>query len=945
MVKLLQKLVPAIRGLTALPHIRFVVSTLLLMAGCIYVWIQIPQGLYAGTDGRLFKGLIAMQQEFSTPFALNGMNVLQGMGNTFHPMNIWLHPSYLPFHFFGEETAVLISTVISWLALVLATYCLSRCWGLGEGSATVAAQASTLLFYPFQYEFGLGINYLLNPGVAFIAATMFAALGVLSDIGDKFTKNEKPLKEILILALLLLWGVSADPIWWFVHALFFSPFLSIPFFSTPLKGKFLLLLLIALIFMIGQMSGILSYLVSLFSYTARTFAPSEVIGHAPSATLIFSQLSMPLRWQHFFMIAGIFLNLYSAEKSQKNLSIVLLGYSGILIILSCLFILSVTFTAPAPAYIEQACAPFYFVGSISGCSVFLISIKRAWEKNKISNSQIFHPSNWLNNCCLNSAMARLFKYLIYSLSLGLVACYIFYLMPTRKSIYIENADTINVPESFQFLLKDLIVRKNTPFKGYVLIDEAVEYLQGSRKYSLYLWKNNIPTINEYSQLITPFSFLFASRLMAGNQFGGTNGWPIFYINQKIARILCVAVIISGEPLDISDFQLVETITLPTGNLIYVYKTNKKVPLLNPLKWEFMPSLDETYKRIKSSSFDPDEIVLIQEALPENLVKINSISFAINSPGYRVSVRSGGLACVILPVQFTHALEAKMIQGDKVRLFRANGLLTGVMVKGDVEFALESKFSLFNARNRKKDMADLKEMVLGLDARPLPVPSGGDRIDLSAGRKRVVKLLSETKMAQSIKHLIKDFSRIPEYRFKAQGTSCQHFASNSKKYVDNLFLSGFGDAPPWLQEKNGNHSRISMDGSFLGVGWGEIGQLSTGPVRRLDYRHDEGIVLFRVDPQKSYRVKLRYDMHMPQHVANDLTVGFNGVKAEVAETGQEGEFAWTEYLLPKSIAGSCNGWVELLISTRGKTYRPASKRNTPWTGFHLLLNSITVTPEP
>jgi len=71
--------------LLAHPHAKFAISTTLLLFICLMIWIDMPQGLFAGTDGRLYKNLIAAQIQFTKPFSVNAINPFQGMGNQFIP--------------------------------------------------------------------------------------------------------------------------------------------------------------------------------------------------------------------------------------------------------------------------------------------------------------------------------------------------------------------------------------------------------------------------------------------------------------------------------------------------------------------------------------------------------------------------------------------------------------------------------------------------------------------------------------------------------------------------------------------------------------------------------------------------------------------------------------------------------------------------------------------
>ena len=928
-----------------IPHWQFISSTFLLLTLCIYIWIEMPQGLYAGIDGRLYKNLFAMQQQFSMPFVLNGINVLQGMGNQFIPMNVWLHPAYIPFHLFSGDTAALLSAVISLASLILSVYCLAKIWGLGKSSSIITSHLTVLFFFPFQYEYDLGIAYLLNPGVAVIAALVIGLIALISSISNQTSGVQKFSLKILGIFILVAIGILSDPIWFVVNLLFFFPFFLVPFIAGTMRYRLLVLAIFSVIIAGLYILGILQYLSNLFSYTARTYAPSEVIGHTPSAERISSIFLGKSFSLYVFLMMGIFSGAVFGRRLIKALCFTCFTYLLGIFLLGSLYLISETWTLPIPSYAEFAVLPIFLIAAISGWSCLIISLSRSTRSYYQCNSFL---SGYINKIEFNRLIrwSRKGKILLVLFVPVAVIFWIVFVKEMRTGIYIEPNGSIEPPRILIEYLNKNIVADGKKFHGYAAVinnsDESIQKVISIQASILnFLWKNNIPTINEYSQLITPFSHYFFSRTMAGNNFGTTNGIPLAVAKENLLLMLGVSSIISDIPLDLKEFSLANKI-YEKGNLhsFYLYIRNKQFQLLNPTIWEYKPSLKELYERIEKP-FDPRRNVLVQEALPSNLVQVQSSELRIVRGGYEISAETNGQSALILPIQYSHCLRASVFSGRVVKIFRANGIQTGVLIDGPTKFRIDLDLSFFSAQCRTSDINDINEATRGLPKRSVSLDNPGSKINLTEAKESIKRVLSDTKLVQRLNQSITSFSSIPEHRFNPTRLSCQPFAAASNTYLYKSDIHGYGLKPPWLQSTQTSTNVIEMSGQFLGFGWGQLGQLSQGMVRRLDIGHNEGLVLFRVQPGSKYKVRITYSIHLPRKIFEDLTISFNGFKSDSISSGQDGDLAWTEYMLNKQRTDDCNGWIELLISTRGNLYRPRNSETQEWSGFYLLLKNISI----
>ncbi len=68
----------------------------------LWIWTLLPQGLFTGTDGRLYRAMIAQTIALGDIFSTTNINYVQGGFNQALPMNVAFGLSYLPFAIFSR---------------------------------------------------------------------------------------------------------------------------------------------------------------------------------------------------------------------------------------------------------------------------------------------------------------------------------------------------------------------------------------------------------------------------------------------------------------------------------------------------------------------------------------------------------------------------------------------------------------------------------------------------------------------------------------------------------------------------------------------------------------------------------------------------------------------------------------------------------------------------
>jgi hypothetical protein len=79
-------------------------------------------------------------------------------------------------------------------------------------------------------------------------------------------------------------------------------------------------------------------------------------------------------------------------------------------------------------------------------------------------------------------------------------------------------------------------------------------------------------------------------------------------------------------------------------------------------------------------------------------------------GLHVSGRSDGTSLVVLPQQFSNCLRA---DDARVRLVRANLIMTGIIFSGAVDTDISFDYGIFSPGCRRADFADMKQLGIEL----------------------------------------------------------------------------------------------------------------------------------------------------------------------------------------------------------------------------------------
>jgi len=271
----------------------------------------------------------------------------------------------------------------------------------------------------------------------------------------------------------------------------------------------------------------------------------------------------------------------------------------------------------------------------------------------------------------------------------------------------------NQPELRQFLSGSVGLALGRRFNGSVDIPGEAHATTAD------LWIHGIPTANEYSQTVTPQAVYFIHALLKRDvryDLNRLTPWPGESAEalRKTLQLIGVRYVLLATPL--SDPRVLGSlvVTAPRreasgAGLWYVYEIPRpNIGDLSPTDVVVARSGAEIMARIAAPAFDATRQAVLLRGIDEPLDTARDLRLTVIRGGWHVSGRSSGTSLVVLPQQFSNCLRAR---DDRVRLVRANLMLTGLIFSGDLDTDIRFDYGIFSPSCRRADLADMERLAL------------------------------------------------------------------------------------------------------------------------------------------------------------------------------------------------------------------------------------------
>jgi hypothetical protein len=700
-----------------------VVFAFIALAVAEVVLVLTTPGLhYAGPDGKAAQAEILATLEFARPFSITNLNPLQGLGSQMMPMNVWVNPAYWPFAFFDKELASEISGIIAFICYVAACYVMARCVDVPRIPSIIAAQLSIMLFAPAVWPLALMPNFAAIPGQVLVYAPHLVAFGLLTRLSP-----ERPQVWFIAggLLALLFYSLYCDPLWTAVSGLAWIVPFAVATFSAGRRD-----IILARCAVLGGcvavllLSGALEYMYLLSQYTARVQFP-DLLGRPrlPEFTSVVLRSQFGA-WFYRCCVPGWVLGIWLLRGRPRILVLACAVSALSLLAYSVAFLyLPGNWWLPIPIYIEHTLLALFWTAAIAGYWGGLEALAARFRRwiNAGDGTDLV-PVAWRPRMrSLSLAQAGAGTAIVAMMTASVVPIVAIAGVP-REVAKLWYEPWPDEPELRNFLASNIGLRAGTRFRGstFFYTFQHDEFLTMDS-----LWADAVPTANEYSQLVTPQAIYLIHQLVKRKGLSADLNWFRPWIDTggvsfpmlfRTLRAFGVRYLggyqempdVPGiEGLRFESFQRRPPNQPPALWVMYEFP-DVNVGDYSPTEVIIAEPAADAILALGVASFDFSRQVILSTELRERLVPAHDMALSVIRSGWHLSGRSDGTSLVLLPQQFSHCLRA---HDARVRLVRADLILTGVIFSGTVDTDISFDFGIFSPGCRRGDLADVKQLGL------------------------------------------------------------------------------------------------------------------------------------------------------------------------------------------------------------------------------------------
>jgi hypothetical protein len=696
-------------GLCALLLVEWMLETRL---------VTTANGTYFATnDGKMAEGVVRTAYRFAGWFNVTNLNPLQGAGSQLLPLNVWANPVHWPLAFFEGKLATDIAGLVVLICIAGSCYVMARCFDLPPLPSVIAAQLCLVFFGPIAPLLSFLFNFILLPGLAAVYAPYMLALGLLARLEWGRVRNF--LLITAAITALIFYSLYCDPLWSVVTAISWAVPLAVVAFS-PLRIKAVVLRCAALAITLALLilSGPLLYAYTLTQSTARVYfsAVSERGFSIGYASMLF--FSPNAKYYYGLCILGWAIGLILARGRVRVLvatGVAAFGYY--LLYMMAFVLLDVTWWLPIPFDIEHSLAYLFIASAVAGYWSGLQSIaafaRPSARLESLGGAIVWRPAwrVWVG------FLAGLFAVTLVPVG-GLL-----YALERSKSVP-ANAYTMpgpREPELAEYLFDHIGLGVGKPFRGSaVFLPSGPHDIVSVAN----LWSEGVPTLNEYSQLLTP-QFVYLQVELFKHEPAMNLSWPWvgpsgpYDVLFKAFQALGVRYVLNHAPFHAADERKFTARSVrryqppePPAEWQIYELPDPNVGNYSPTEIVLAGSAAEIIAGLANTDFDFRRQVILS-AGQGPLVAARDMRLTMNrGGGFHISGHSDGTSLVILPQQFTNCLKAS---DSRVRIVRANLMWTGVVFSGDIDTDIWFGYGMFSPGCRRDDLADMRRLGLALPA--------------------------------------------------------------------------------------------------------------------------------------------------------------------------------------------------------------------------------------
>lgn len=174
-----------------------------------------------------------------------------------------------------------------------------------------------------------------------------------------------------------------------------------------------------------------------------------------------------------------------------------------------------------------------------------------------------------------------------------------------------------------------------------------------------------------------------------------------------------------------------------------------------------------------------------------------------------------------------------------------------------------------------------------------------------------------------------------------------YAVASSKRVGEHLAGLIGQLPPVAAPvqpfRNAGPVNLEMAASPTVYGFSDSEKVGSRVIRRIRPGRFEALAFARSDSEKPQELRIATANAADDPVLKTLGVAIYGVKATRLPDITEGDRHWVRFALPESETRRYNGWLEILLSTRGAATWQGDALHADATGPTLMIERIEIGP--
>lgn len=716
--------------------IKLLLHILVLIGLCLIVLPIHADRMYLWLDGSYMRSL-AIQQHQGMGFFYYGMNIFKGLGDISFPLLVNLIPASW-FDLFlepGLSYSIAVYTTFA-VQYFIASYLLCRVFQFPKNTSLISAWVITLFvmpllptFFPFYQIVAISpyvINFLFFCNLLIYC---FFHIGRQSLI-PSILLSCAALITVLYLVIVNALGV-------FIVVPFFIFFgCALIFFSKSRFEIFSKIIFSIVAIIVLACLHYFQFLLGLFMYSVPFFFPSILHTNftLSSISILFSVAYPAGRYISGLGIIGMFTTLFIGTKELKKYAIAVLSF---VLILYAFGIVLITFPnwyhGPQPLYFEYMLWPVYTAFAIMLIPYSIRLFKWLLKKFNISFVQWnpFGISQHIKQYAMHVCKAKyIFPTLIVSV---LIINFIF---ASQEPKVVFSYPPVNPPPIIQHLIKDVAIKQDGVFKGYTAafypkvspthfsdwftqayFDSVVLLRKLGYTYRMVgLWFFNIPTLSEYSPILSPALFALAHHTLSRPiDHEMRNVLLLTQVNVPLLQALGVRYIIANEPIHFPDtrFIVADPIDSKYGSLYLYQILNTNIATFSPQKFLILEDVDVFRNKINRGEVDFRKTAYVTTEVPFKMTTLKNATMFRIRDGIRLVANTIGISSVLLPILYSHCLHLTFngVKPKVIRLQRANLAETLLIFSKHIDVNITYRYGLLQyAGCRLEDKRSLEKIL-------------------------------------------------------------------------------------------------------------------------------------------------------------------------------------------------------------------------------------------